>query len=144
MGEMKGADVEATVGNPVCGDVMKIYLKIGGNREKKVAQGEKGELAAQRGFTSEVSPQRGPSTSEVNTQVITDIKFQTLGCGAAIATSSIITEMAKGKTLEEAEKIDAVKIVKELGNLPTPKIHCSVLAAEALKKAIKKYRKTTG
>lgn len=108
MGVIKKADAVSTVGNPVCGDVMRMFLKI----EK-----EKGR------------------------EIIKDIKFQTLGCGAALATSSVTTQLAKGKTLEEAAKIDAQMIIKELGSLPAAKRHCSLLAHEALKKAIVNYRK---
>jgi len=108
MGEIKNPDGMATVGNAVCGDIMRLYIKI----EKK-----KGK------------------------EYIKDAKFQTLGCGAAIATSSIITTMVKGKPLEEAEKISEKAIAEALGGLPPVKFHCSVLAAEALKKAIENYRK---
>lgn len=107
MGEIKGADGVATVGNRVCGDVMRLYLKVG----KK-----KGE------------------------EVIEEIKFQTLGCAAAIATSSILTEMVKGKSLKEALAVKNEAIVRELGGLPKVKTHCSLLAVEALQKAIADYR----
>ena len=70
---------------------------------------------------------------------ISDIKFKTLGCAAAISSSSVLTELAKGKTLNEASKISRDDVVKALGGLPTEKIHCSVLAQDALKKAIKDY-----
>jgi nitrogen fixation NifU-like protein len=109
MGEIKKPDGVATVGNRVCGDIMRLYLKI----EKK-----KGK------------------------EYIKDIKFQTLGCGAAIATSSIITTMVKGKPLNEAEKITNQAIAEALGGLPPVKMHCSLLAAEALEKAIENYRQT--
>lgn len=108
MGEIKNPDGVATVGNRVCGDIMKIYIKVG-----KRKGGE----------------------------YIKDIKFQTLGCGAAIATSSMITTMVKGKSLSEAEKITNKAVAEALGGLPPAKMHCSVLAAEALKKAIENYRK---
>ena len=104
MGEIKNPDGEATVGNPVCGDITKLYIKVKNNK-------------------------------------IADIKFQTLGCGAAIATSSMITTMVKGKPLNEAEKITKQTIADALGGLPPVKMHCSVLAADALKKAIEDYRK---
>lgn len=107
MGEIKDADGVATVGNPVCGDIMKLYLKI----EKKAGK-----------------------------EYIKDIKFQTLGCGAAISTSSMITVMAKGRPLAEAEKISKQAVAEAVGGLPKNKIHCSVLAADALKKAIEDYR----
>lgn len=109
MGEIKNPDGVATVGNPVCGDIMRLYLKV----EKK-----KGK------------------------EYIKDVKFQTLGCGAAISTSSMITTMVKGKPLDEAEKITNKVIAEALGGLPKNKLHCSVLAADALKKAIGNYRQT--
>ena len=71
--------------------------------------------------------------------VITDAKFKTFGCGAAIATSSVLTEMVKGKTIEEAKKITNMQVVEALGGLPQVKVHCSVLAEEALEKAINDY-----
>ena len=104
MGELKDSDAEASVGNPSCGDVMKIMIKVEGD-------------------------------------VISDIKFQTFGCAAAIATSSMVTEMAKGKTLDEAEKITNKDVSLALGELPPVKEHCSNLAADALKLAIENYRK---
>lgn len=103
-GVIKDADTIGQVGNPVCGDVMKLYLKIDDNEK------------------------------------IVDVKFETLGCGAAIATSSMLTEMIKGKTLNEALKIKNLDIAQELGGLPEAKLHCSVLAHEALIEAIKNYR----
>lgn len=108
-GEMKDPDATATVGNPVCGDLMKIYIKIGKNKSKK--------------------------------EFIKDIKFETLGCGAAIATSSMVTELAKGKTLDEAEKITREDVAKNLEGLPPIKMHCSNLAANALHNAIEEYKK---
>jgi nitrogen fixation NifU-like protein len=107
-GEIESADGIGDVGNPVCGDMMKIYIKVGKN-----AKGE---------------------------EVLADIKFQTLGCGAAIASSSMLTEMAKGKSIEEALKITREQIAEKLGGMPKEKIHCSVLAAEGLKKAVANYR----
>jgi len=103
MGNIKDADGIGEIGNPICGDIMKLYIKIKDN-------------------------------------IITDIKFETLGCGAAIATSSMITEMAGGKTLEEAIKISREDVANELGGLPPIKMHCSNLAADALKKAIEDYK----
>lgn len=104
MGEIKDADGVATVGNPVCGDIMRLFIKVKDNK-------------------------------------ISDIKFQTLGCGAAIATSSILTEMAKGKPLADAGKITKQAIAEALGGLPPVKMHCSVLAADALRQAIEDYQK---
>ena len=108
-GKIKNADAIGQVGNPSCGDVMKIYLKIGKNKK-----GEK---------------------------IIKDIKFETLGCAAAISVSSVLTVLVKGKTITEALKITKDKIVKDLGGLPPVKIHCSMLGIEALHQAIEKYNK---
>ncbi|MFA5029247.1 MAG: iron-sulfur cluster assembly scaffold protein [Patescibacteria group bacterium] len=107
-GMIKGADGVGQVGNPVCGDIMKIYIKVGKNK--------RGE------------------------EIIEDIKFETLGCGAAIATSSMLTDMVKGKTISESLKIGKLDIAKELGGLPEAKLHCSVLAHEGLAEAVKNYR----
>ena len=107
MGEIENPSGLGKVGNPVCGDVMWLYIKIGKNK--------KGD------------------------EIIKDIKFETFGCVAAIATSSVITDLAKGKNLKEAIKIDREQIVKSLGGLPPIKIHCSVLAASALSEAIYDY-----
>jgi nitrogen fixation NifU-like protein len=104
MGEIPDADGIGTVGNPVCGDLMNIYIKVKDNK-------------------------------------IADIKFKTFGCGAAIATSSMITELAKGKTLDEAMKITRADVADSLGGLPTVKMHCSNLAADGLHEAIKDYQK---
>lgn len=104
MGEIEDADAVGEAGNPVCGDMMIIYLVI-------------------------------------NDEKITDISFKTFGCAAAIATSSMITEMAKGKTLKEAYNISRDNVAEELGGLPEVKMHCSNLAADALKEAIKNYIK---
>jgi nitrogen fixation NifU-like protein len=103
-GEIPDADGVGTVGNPVCGDLMTMYIKVNDNK-------------------------------------ITDIKFKTFGCGAAIATSSMTTEMAKGKTLEEALKITRADVATSLGGLPPVKMHCSNLAADALHEAIKDFYK---
>lgn len=104
MGEIPEADGIGTVGNPVCGDLMTIYIKVKDNK-------------------------------------IADIKFKTFGCGAAIATSSMITELAKGKTLEEALKITRGNVAESLGGLPPIKMHCSNLAADGLHAAIEDYLK---
>ncbi|PIU33054.1 iron-sulfur cluster assembly scaffold protein [Candidatus Woesebacteria bacterium CG_4_10_14_0_2_um_filter_39_14] len=110
VGEIKNPDGVATVGNPVCGDVLQLFIKIG----------KKG-----------------------NKEFIKEAKFLTLGCAAALATSSMITTMVKGKPLSEAEKITNQAIAEALGGLPKNKLHCSVLAAEALEKAIVNYRQKT-
>ncbi|MGB9677318.1 MAG: iron-sulfur cluster assembly scaffold protein [Candidatus Ratteibacteria bacterium] len=109
MGRIENADGIGKVGNPVCGDVMWIYIKVGKN--------------------------------ENDEEIIEDIKFETFGCAAAIATSSVVTELAKGKTLKEAEKISNKDVVEFLGGLPPIKKHCSLLAEEGLKSAIEDYRK---
>lgn len=107
VGEIIDADGVGEVGNPVCGDIMRIYLKIDGD-------------------------------------VIKDVKFKTFGCGAAIASSSVTTEMVKGKTLDEALKLTNKDVVNKLGGLPPVKLHCSVLAEEAIKKAISDYYRKSG
>jgi len=104
MGEIENPDAVAEGGNNVCGDTMKIYLKIEDNR-------------------------------------IVDVKFKTFGCGAAIASSSMTTELVKGKTIEEALKITNQQVSEALGGLPPAKQHCSVLAEDALRAAIEEYRK---
>lgn len=116
-GRMKNPDGVGKVGNPVCGDVMHVYIKVG---KKKPASAKATAGKGQEEF-------------------IKDIKFETFGCVAAIATSSVLTELVKGKTIKEAKKIDNDKIVKSLGGLPPIKIHCSLLAARALDLAIKDY-----
>jgi len=103
MGEISDADGVGTVGNPVCGDLMTMYIKVKEDR-------------------------------------IVDIKFKTYGCGAAIATSSMTTELAKGKTLEEAMNITRASVADSLGGLPPIKMHCSNLAADALHAAIEDYK----
>lgn len=90
------------------------------------------------------SPSCGDTTHitlEIVDGVIKDVNFKTFGCAAAIASSSVLTEMVKGKTLEEAESITTAQLVDEMGGLPPQKVHCSVLAADALKAAIEAYRK---
>jgi len=104
VGSIENPDGVGEVGNPRCGDIMRIYLKI-------------------------------------ENDVITDIKFQTFGCGAAVATSSMITEMVKGENIEEALKISNQNVAEALGGLPPVKMHCSNLAAQALKAAIDNYLK---
>jgi len=103
MGEIKDADAVGTVGNPACGDVMRLYLKVEDDK-------------------------------------ISDAKFKTFGCGAAIATSSMATEMIKDKTVEEASKVTNEAVAEALDGLPPNKMHCSVLAQEAIEAAIKNYR----
>ena len=108
MGEIKDADGIGKIGNPVCGDVMWVYIKIG-NKGKR-------------------------------DEYIKEIKFKTFGCAAAIATSSMITQLAKGKKLEDAKKITRDDVAKSLKGLPSIKMHCSNLASDALKKAIEDYK----
>jgi nitrogen fixation NifU-like protein len=102
VGQMEDADGVGEVGNPVCGDMMTVYIKV---KDEK----------------------------------IDDIKFQTFGCGAAIAVSSMVTEMARGKTLDEAMKITNKDVAGELGGLPKNKLHCSNLGADALHQAVTDY-----
>ncbi len=107
VGEMENPDGVGHVGNPVCGDIMELYIKVKDN-------------------------------------VIVDAKFKTFGCGAAIATSSMVTEMIKGKTIKEALKVSNRAVAEALGGLPPIKMHCSVLAEEALKLAIADYQAKSG
>lgn len=102
VGEVEQADGVGQVGNPTCGDIMKISIKV-----------EDGKIV--------------------------DCKFKTFGCGAAVATSSMVTELVIGKTIEEAKQITNKMVAEELGGLPPVKMHCSNLAADALKKAIANY-----
>ena len=106
-GEIINADGVGTVGNPTCGDLMTMYIKVKNKR-------------------------------------IEDIKFKTFGCGAAIATSSMTTELAKGKTIDEAMKISRASVAESLGGLPKVKMHCSNLAADALHAAIEDYKGKLG
>lgn len=103
-----------------------------------------GKLARADGIGKVTSPVCGDSMIlyiKVKNNKIKDIKFQTMGCAAAIASSSILTEMVKEKTIRQAEKITRKEIVKKLGGLPPRKIHCSVLAAKALQEAVKDYKR---
>ena len=102
VGVIEDADGVGEVGNPKCGDIMKIYLKI-------------------------------------ENDVITDIKFETFGCGSAIASSSIATEMVKGRTVAQALQLTNKEVVDALGGLPAYKLHCSVLAEQAIQAAVKDY-----
>ncbi len=104
MGEIEDPDGVGDVGNPVCGDMMRITLKV-----------------------------------DDKTETITDIKFKTFGCGAAIASSSVVTELVKGKTLTEALEVSNRTVVEQLGCLPPVKVHCSVLAEQGIAAAIKDY-----
>ena len=102
VGVIENPDGVGEVGNPVCGDIMKIYLKI-------------------------------------DNDIITDVKFETFGCGSAIASSSMATEMIKGKPISEALQVTNKAVTEALDGLPAHKLHCSVLAEEAIKKALKDY-----
>ncbi|MCK5181611.1 MAG: iron-sulfur cluster assembly scaffold protein, partial [Dehalococcoidia bacterium] len=101
-GEIENPDGIGHVGNPVCGDIMELYIKV-------------------------------------DDGIIVDAKFKTFGCGAAIATSSIVTELVKGKNIKEALKISNKAVTEALDGLPPLKMHCSVLAEEALRSAIEDY-----
>lgn len=107
VGEIENADGVGEVGNPTCGDIMRISIVVEDN-------------------------------------IIKDVKFKTFGCGAAIATSSMVTEMVKGKTIEEALQITNKQVAEELGGLPPAKMHCSNLAADALHKAIEDWQNKHG
>ena len=102
VGEIPDADGVGNVGNPVCGDIMRLYIKVKDN-------------------------------------IITEAKFKTFGCGAAIATSSMVTDMVQGKTIEEALQVSNKAVAEALGGLPKVKMHCSVLAEQALQGAINDY-----
>lgn len=107
VGEIENPDGVSEEGNPVCGDVMRFYIKV-----------ENGRIA--------------------------DIKFKTFGCGAAIASASALTEMVKGKPIEEVEKLTRDMLVEELGGLPPNKLHCSLLAVKGIKSAIENWRQKKG
>ena len=107
VGVIEDADGVGEVGNPVCGDIMKIYLKIEGD-------------------------------------VITDVKFETFGCGSAIASSSMATELIKGRPVSEAMQLTNKAVAEALDGLPAHKLHCSVLAEEAIKKALQDYYERSG
>ena len=107
VGTIENADGYGKVGNPVCGDLMEMYIKVKDDK-------------------------------------IEDIKFKTFGCGSAIATSSMVTELAKGKHVDEAIKITRDDVANELDGLPPKKMHCSNLAADALQAAIKDYKQKKG
>jgi nitrogen fixation NifU-like protein len=107
VGAIENADGVGKVGNPVCGDIMELTIKVKDGR-------------------------------------IEDAKFRTFGCGAAIATSSMVTELVKGKTIEEALEVSNKAVAEALGGLPPVKMHCSVLAEQALRSAIEDYRKKQG
>ncbi len=108
VGEIEDADGVGEVGNPVCGDMMTFYIKVGEDER------------------------------------LEDVKFKTFGCGAAIAVSSMVSEMAKGKTVDEALRITRDDVAGELGGLPQQKMHCSNLGADALHKAIEDYLSKKG
>ena len=107
VGVIENADGVGEVGNPVCGDIMKIYLKVENN-------------------------------------IIKDVKFETFGCGSAIASSSMATELIKGKSIDEALTLTNKAVAEALDGLPAHKMHCSVLAEEAIKKAIADYYDRNG
>lgn len=108
VGSMENADGVGQVGNPKCGDIMKIYLKINDD------------------------------------EIIEDVKFETFGCGSAIASSSMATELIKGKSINEAVEFTNKAVIEALGGLPPVKVHCSVLAEQAVKSALYDYAQKTG
>lgn len=108
VGKIEDADGVGEVGNAVCGDIMKIYLKVDEN------------------------------------EIITDVKFNTFGCGSAIASSSMATEMIKGKSIQDAMKLSNQAVVEALDGLPAHKVHCSVLAEEAVQAAVEDYYRRSG
>ena len=105
VGDMENPDGTGHVGNPICGDIMELYIKVKDN-------------------------------------IITDAKFKTFGCGAAIATSSMVTEMVIGKTIDDALEISNKTVAEALGGLPAAKMHCSVLAEDAIRSALTDYRRS--
>jgi nitrogen fixation NifU-like protein len=107
VGEISDADGIGVVGNPVCGDLMQIYISV-------------------------------------KNDIMTDVKFKTFGCGATIATSSMVTDLARGKTIEEGLRITRKDVAENLGGLPPQKMHCSNLAADALHEAIHDYLRNQG
>jgi len=107
VGEIHDASGTGTVGNAICGDIMRMFIKV-------------------------------------ENDIIVDAKFKTMGCGAAIATSSMVTELVKDKTIEEALKISNKAVAEALGGLPPVKMHCSVLAEQALRSALKDYYQKQG
>lgn len=107
VGSIENADGVGEVGNPKCGDIMKIYLKI-------------------------------------NDETIEDVKFETFGCGSAIASSSMATELIKGKSINDAVELTNKAVIEALGGLPPVKVHCSVLAEQAVKSALFDYSQKTG
>ena len=107
VGVLEDADGIGEVGNPVCGDIMRMYIKVDGD-------------------------------------IISDVSFETFGCGSAIASSSMATEMVKGKPISEALELTNKAVTEALGGLPTHKLHCSVLAEEAIKAALLDYQEKSG
>jgi len=107
LGEIENADAIGKIGNPACGDIIWVYIKVGKN--------------------------------EAGEEILEDVKFKTFGCTAAIASSSMLTQLAKGKTLEQAKEVDKMDIAESLKGLPPVKMHCSSMASKALKKAIEEY-----
>jgi len=111
VGKIKNADAIGKLENDACGDIMEVYIKVGKKKDKRKEK-----------------------------EYIKEIKFQTLGCPAAVAASDVLCDLVKGKTLEEAEKVNEKAITKKLGGLPVIKLHCSVLGAKTLKNAIENFR----
>ncbi len=137
VGEIANADGIGEVGNVKCGDVMYIYIRVG-TRMKT----QNSKLKTQKYGSHSVA---GLSNDrEEKEEYIQDIKFKTLGCAAAIAASSMMTELAKGKSLDEAYNISRDDVNDSLGKLPAQKYHCSILSAEGIRKAIDNYRQRKG
>ena len=128
VGEIPDADGVGEVGNAKCGDIMKMYLKIKGGKIEDV----KFETF---GCGSAIMKMY----LKIKDNVIEDAKFETFGCGSAIASSSMATELIKGRTIDEALAVTNKQVVDALGGLPAHKLHCSVLAEESIKSAVKNY-----
>jgi nitrogen fixation NifU-like protein len=130
MGELKDADGIGKVGNIRCGDVMCIFIRVGTRIKKSQASNSKSQINS--------NTQNSNGQNEVE-EYIEDIKFKTLGCAAAVAASSMMTELALGKSLEEAYNLSRDDINDSLDKLPPQKYHCSILSADGIKKAIEDY-----
>lgn len=134
VGTIEDADGVGQVGNMKCGDVMHVFIRVG----TRINTNSKSQITNHK--LQITNPNDGShSVAGLSEEYIEDIKFKTLGCAAAIASSSMLTEIARGKSLEEAKNITRDDINEALGILPKQKYHCSILSAEALQKAIADY-----